>query len=75
MNEDPFQALRHMMAEIILAHIEATRELTQVESLDQRMLDAMIRVPREEFVPAEMRAYAHADGPLPIGFDKTISQP
>ncbi len=75
MSEDPFQALRQMMAEVISAHVVATRELTQIEALDQRVLDAMAGVPRHEFVPAELRAYAHADGPLPIGYDKTISQP
>ena len=35
----------------------------------------MERVPRHEFVPAELRAFAYVDSPLPIGFDKTISQP
>jgi protein-L-isoaspartate(D-aspartate) O-methyltransferase len=32
-------------------------------------------VPRHEFVPAELRAYSYLDSPLPIGHDKTISQP
>ena len=32
-------------------------------------------VPRHEFVPLELRPFAYADTPLPIGFDKTISQP
>jgi protein-L-isoaspartate(D-aspartate) O-methyltransferase len=32
-------------------------------------------VPREEFVPADERGDAYQDGPLPIGFDQTISQP
>jgi protein-L-isoaspartate(D-aspartate) O-methyltransferase len=35
----------------------------------------MERVPRHEFVPVELRAYAYANTPLPIGFEKTISQP
>ena len=35
----------------------------------------MGKVPRHEFVPAELRAFAYVDSPLPIGFDKTISQP
>lgn len=75
MTEDPFRALRQMMAEVIAAHVVATRELTRIEVLDQRVIDAMTGVPRHEFVPTELRAYAHADGPLPIGYDKTISQP
>jgi protein-L-isoaspartate(D-aspartate) O-methyltransferase len=42
---------------------------------DNRVLAAMARVPREEFVPADERGDAYEDGPLPIGFDQTISQP
>jgi protein-L-isoaspartate(D-aspartate) O-methyltransferase len=42
---------------------------------DERVLAAMAKVPREEFVPADQRAHAYGDGPLPIGYDQTISQP
>jgi len=40
-----------------------------------RVLAAMGRVPRHEFVPAMLRGAAYADRPLPIGHDQTISQP
>ncbi len=42
---------------------------------DPRVLAAMRKVPREEFVPVELRSLAHADRPLPIGEGQTISQP
>lgn len=42
---------------------------------DERVLDAMGRVPREEFVPDDLRADAYADAALPIGEGQTISQP
>jgi protein-L-isoaspartate(D-aspartate) O-methyltransferase len=42
---------------------------------DARVLAAMRAVPRHEFVPAEWRARAYEDSPLPIGHDQTISQP
>ena len=42
---------------------------------DPRVLDAMRRVPRHEFVPEPLRGSAYADSPLPIGHDQTISQP
>ena len=42
---------------------------------DERVLTAMSKVPREEFIPADARAAAYEDGPLPIGYDQTISQP
>jgi protein-L-isoaspartate(D-aspartate) O-methyltransferase len=42
---------------------------------DQRVLAAMAKVPREEFVPSESRPASYEDGPLPIGYGQTISQP
>jgi protein-L-isoaspartate(D-aspartate) O-methyltransferase len=42
---------------------------------DQRVLEAMRRVPRHAFVPAYLRHAAYDDGPLPIGSGQTISQP
>ena len=42
---------------------------------DARVLDAMTRVPREEFIPEPQRSEAHQDHPVPIGFNQTISQP
>ena len=42
---------------------------------DGRILDAMLRVPRHEFVPETLRAEAYEDHPLPIGDGQTISQP
>jgi protein-L-isoaspartate(D-aspartate) O-methyltransferase len=42
---------------------------------DGRVLAAMEKVPREEFVPVESRAASYEDGPLPIGYGQTISQP
>ena len=42
---------------------------------DARVLAAMAKVPREEFVPPETRAASYEDGPLPIGHGQTISQP
>jgi protein-L-isoaspartate(D-aspartate) O-methyltransferase len=40
-----------------------------------RVLAAMGKVPRHEFVPVELWYRAYNDGPLPIGYDQTISQP
>lgn len=42
---------------------------------DQRVLDAMRRVPRHEFVPEASARYAYEDHPIPIGEGQTISQP
>jgi len=42
---------------------------------NERVLAAMGKVPREEFVPLDLRTETYEDGPLPIGHDQTISQP
>ena len=47
----------------------------QLAGLPPRVLTAMGRVPRHEFVPPEKQSWAYADGPVPIGFGQTISQP
>ena len=43
--------------------------------VDERVLDAMARVPRELFVPEDGRRRAYDDRALPIGHGQTISQP
>jgi protein-L-isoaspartate(D-aspartate) O-methyltransferase len=45
------------------------------EIRDKRVLAAMAHIPREQFVPQENRYLAYEDGPLPIGYEQTISQP
>ena len=51
------------------------RQLRRRGITDERVLDAMARVPRELFVPESVRGYAYDDGALPIGHGQTISQP
>jgi protein-L-isoaspartate(D-aspartate) O-methyltransferase len=51
------------------------RQLRNRDILDERVLAAMARVPRHEFVPQEYWAQAYDDHPIPIGENQTISQP
>jgi protein-L-isoaspartate(D-aspartate) O-methyltransferase len=51
------------------------RQLRRRGIRDQRVLAAMLQIPREEFVPAELRVMSYGDGPVPIGCGQTISQP
>ena len=75
MNTDQFAALRqHMLAEIAADTIYASARIGKA-ALDARVMEVMGKVPRHEFVPVELQPYAYANVPLPIGFDKTISQP
>ncbi len=51
------------------------RQIRQRGIDDPRILDAFGTVPRENFVPEELRQFAYEDRPLPIGEEQTISQP
>ena len=51
------------------------KQLAARDIVDQRVLDAMKRIPRHEFVAEAIRPRAYHDSPLPIGHEQTISQP
>ncbi len=51
------------------------RQLRRRDVTDERVLEAMERVPRELFVPERVRGRAYDDAALPIGAGQTISQP
>ena len=75
MTDDEFSQPRQRMLGVIAAKtIYACASLGKA-ALAPRVMEAMGRVPRHEFVPLEWRPDAYADTPLPIGFDKTVSQP
>ncbi|MEK6211332.1 MAG: protein-L-isoaspartate(D-aspartate) O-methyltransferase [Pseudomonadota bacterium] len=75
MNEQQAAALRqHMVLEIAAQTVLAGERIGKY-NLDARVMEVMGRVPRHEFVPVELQPYAYLNRPLPIGFDKTISQP
>lgn len=68
-------AERAEMVRQIEFETRATQSLTGCAALSPRVLAAMGRVPRHEFVPEELTSRAYQDGPLPIGHGQTISQP
>jgi protein-L-isoaspartate(D-aspartate) O-methyltransferase len=63
------------MVEIGDMHVELAGEELGKEALDPRLRTALLRVQRHLFVPAQLALAAYQDTPLPIGFDKTVSQP
>jgi protein-L-isoaspartate(D-aspartate) O-methyltransferase len=75
MNESHFAILRRHMVEMIALHTDLASDEIGKTALDERVMAAMRKVPRHLFVPASLAPYAYQDTPLPIGFDKTISQP
>ena len=75
MRAEEFDILRrHMLAEISACTLQLGDTIGR-PAIDKRVMMALEKVPRHEFVPVELQLYAYANIPLPIGFDKTISQP
>jgi len=75
MNDKHFAILRRHMVETIGIHSDLMGDELGKTALDVRVLAAMLKVPRHLFVPEPLIQVAYEDTPLPIGFDKTISQP
>lgn len=67
---DSVQMLRDIEAEV-----RYTRFLIGRDALSPQVMAAMAAVPRHHFVPQDERDYAYVNGPLPIGWGQTISQP
>jgi protein-L-isoaspartate(D-aspartate) O-methyltransferase len=73
--ETAFLGQRHHLVDIIKDDVVRTRNFLGQGALDERVLDAVRKVPRHEFVPVDQRAYSYENRPLPIGYGQTISQP
>lgn len=65
-DDEPFAVVRKRMVD---------EQLRSRDIINPRVLQAMGRVQREQFIPREMWSQAYADFPLPIGLGQTISQP
>jgi protein-L-isoaspartate(D-aspartate) O-methyltransferase len=74
-SDEHFLKLRqHMLMEIAAETIYVSARIGKA-ALAAPAMQAVGKVPRHDFVPIELQPYAYANVPLPIGFDKTISQP
>jgi len=65
---------QQMIAEIVADAVFLTAQLGK-SSFASPVIEAMGRIPRHEFVPLELQAYAYINSPLPVGYGKTVSQP
>jgi len=66
---------RARMVDTIDLHVVRSAGETGVTTLSPAVRQALLDVPRHEFVPAEVTEHAYRDAPLPIGREQTISQP
>jgi protein-L-isoaspartate(D-aspartate) O-methyltransferase len=72
---DGYAQARQQLVEAIEQDALDTSLYLDKEALDPRVMAAIARVPRHEFVPTAQRPYAYDNRPLPIGHGQTISQP
>src|SRR5271166_1990691 len=56
-------------------NIDILEEELGLKEHGKQVLTTMLRIPRHLFVPEPLARLAYEDSPLPIGFEKTISQP
>ena len=75
MAEDPFEKLRQQMMAEIVTEAALTVGHTGRAAFSDRVLRVIGGMPRHEFVPVELQPYAYLNRPLPIGYEKTVSQP
>lgn len=73
--KDEHEKRRQEMVREIERESVVDRPLLRNIELDRKVLDALRKVARHEFVPADQQRYAYENRPLPIGFGQTISQP
>ena len=75
LTEQHLALFRRHMVEIIDMHFDLSGEEIGTDVPDPQLRRALMDVPRHLFVPQSLMLMAYQDTPLPIGFDKTISQP
>src|SRR5438309_5821614 len=75
LGEEHLALFRRHMVEIVDMHVDLASEERGKDALEPRLRTALLRVQRHLFVPAQLALAAYQDTPLPIGFDKTVSQP
>jgi protein-L-isoaspartate(D-aspartate) O-methyltransferase len=75
MTERHLAILRRHMVEVVDMHFDLAEEEIGRAELSPGLRAALMAVPRHLFVPAQLMIMAYQDTPLPIGFDKTLSQP
>ncbi|HET9429291.1 MAG TPA: protein-L-isoaspartate(D-aspartate) O-methyltransferase [Allosphingosinicella sp.] len=75
MTETHLAILRRHMVEVIDMHFDLAEEEIGRSEVSPALRRALLKVPRHLFVPGQLMVAAYQDTPLPIGFDKTLSQP
>lgn len=75
MIDDVMEKRHKRLLEEIEREAKYTASFTGKNNFDQRVMDAMAKVIRKDFVSSQYLPFAYNNGPLPIGYGQTISQP
>jgi len=75
MTEQHLAMYRRHMVEVIEMHFDLSEDEIGRNAPGEQLHRALMDVPRHLFVPQTLMLMSYQDTPLPIGFDKTISQP
>ena len=66
---------REYMVTIVEEEVRLLSDETGIRTIDPRVLEAMRIVPRHDFVPGDIKAYAYNNHPLPIGHGQNLAAP
>ncbi|MBG07928.1 MAG: protein-L-isoaspartate O-methyltransferase [Halobacteriovoraceae bacterium] len=72
---DIYESERQEMVRVIKRHSEGNKSFFEKGKMEPKVLEAMGKIERHQFVPKDLKGYAYSDRPLPIGYGQTISQP
>ena len=72
---DEYTEAREQLVQVIEADVRMTSQYLNRQALDPRVMKAMGKVLRHEFVRTALQRLAYHNRPLPIGYGQTISQP
>jgi len=75
LTDEHLAILRRHMVELVELHFDLAGDELGERALGAALRRALVTVPRHLFVPLQLAGAAYQDTPLPIGFDKTLSQP
>ena len=67
-----WQRQRLALVDEVEAMVDSTRDYLHRDALDKRVLDALRKVPRHEFIPENRRAYAYMNQPVAMGWLERI---
>lgn len=74
-DEPDYASLRAGLMREVEAHALITQRLMGIQPPSRRVMEAMAKVPRHDFLPHHLQPYAYLNRPLPLGFDQNISEP